>query len=111
MVFSNPLLTVDGRTVAVQVVNRDRGNDLVLLKVAVTLEEGIKIKSDANTPELGTQNLGKILITAFPKDSISAGILSATYTDMPLVSSRGYLGAGAAYQHGKITLNRSVSKP
>jgi serine protease Do len=106
MVFANPVFKIGDSTVSVQVIKRDKEKDLVLLKVAERLGNGIRIKLDARNPELNRQDLGKILITALPKDSIAAGVLSAVYTDMPLLSSIGYLGAGAAYQDGKITLTR-----
>lgn len=106
MVFANPMLKILDKTVPVQVVKRSRENDLVLLKIAGRLENGIRIKSNAKNPELEIKDLGKILVTALPQDSTSVGILSATYTDMPLVSSMGYLGAGAQYANGKITLGR-----
>lgn len=106
MVFNNVLLKNGGRTVGVQVVKRDKDNDLVLLRVAELLGNGIKIKANPKSAELGIKDLGKILATALPQDAISVGILSAAYTDMPLVSSMGYLGAGAQYADGKISLSR-----
>ncbi|MBB5441180.1 serine protease Do [Pedobacter sp. AK017] len=106
MVFNNPLLKIGDRNVAVQVVKRDRENDLVLLKNNERLYRGIKIKPEVKNPELKIKDLGKILVTALPKDSTKVGVLSAVYTDIPLVSSMGYLGAAAQYADGKITLNR-----
>lgn len=104
MVFAHPMLKIEGKTVAVQVVKRDRENDLVLLKIAGKLENGIRIKADVKNPALELKDLGKILVTALPKDATRAGILSATFTDMPLVAGMGYLGAGAQYADGKISL-------
>jgi serine protease Do len=106
MVFANPRLKIANRTVAVEVLKRDREKDLVLLSVSERLQNGIKLKAKAKNPKLETRDLGKILITALPKDSTSAGVLSATYIDMPLASSMGYLGTGAQYAKGKITLSR-----
>ncbi|WP_316817631.1 trypsin-like peptidase domain-containing protein [Pedobacter nyackensis] len=106
MVFNNALLKIGDKTLPVQVVKRDRENDLVLLSVAGRLENGIRIKADAKNPTLEIKDLGKILVTALSKDATSVGILSATYTDMPLTSGMGYLGAAARYADGKITLNR-----
>ena len=106
MVGSNPVLKMGERTVHVKILKRDRGNDLVLLKVAEKLDGGIRIKSDTENPELGQKDLGKILVSALAKDSTKIGVLSATYTDMPLNASIGYLGANATYQDGKITLSR-----
>lgn len=106
MVFNNVQLKIGDRNVAALVVKRDRENDLVLLKINERLYHGIKIKADAKNPELKTKDLGKILVTALPKDATKVGVLSAVYTDMPLVSSMGYLGAGAQYADGKITLSR-----
>lgn len=106
MVFNTPFLKIGDRTLDVRVVKRDRNKDLVLLKVGERLENGIRIKADTKNPELEVKDLGKILISALPKDSTRVGILSATYTDLPLASSRGYLGAGAQYAEGKITLSR-----
>ena len=105
MVGSNPVLKMSDRTVPVIILKRDRANDLILLKVAKKIDGGIRIKSDTKNPELRQKDLGKILISALGKDSSKVGVLSATYTDMPLNMSRGYLGAGAAYQDGKITIN------
>lgn len=90
MVFANPMLKIGKRTIVVQIVKRDRDKDLVLLSVGQKLENGIKIKAEAKNPELEIKDLGKILITALPTDSTSVGILSATYTDIPLISSMGY---------------------
>ena len=106
MVGSNPILKMSDRIVPVKILKRDRGNDLVLLKVAEKLDGGIRIKSDTENPELGQKDLGKILVSALAKDSTKVGVLSATYTDMPLNTSVGYLGANAVYQDGKITLSR-----
>ncbi|MFA4869565.1 MAG: trypsin-like peptidase domain-containing protein [Pedobacter sp.] len=106
MVFDSPLLETGDRSVAVQVLKRDRDMDLVLLKVTERLKNGIKLKANAINPVLDMKDLGKILVTPLPKDSVSTGILSATYTDMPLVSSMGYLGAAAQYADGKITLTQ-----
>ncbi|MNJ87339.1 putative periplasmic serine endoprotease DegP-like precursor [compost metagenome] len=106
MVGSNPVLKRGNHTVAVKIVKRDRGSDLVLLKSAEKLEGGIQLKSNAENPGLTQKDLGKILISALGKDSTKVGVLSATYSDMPLNTSRGYLGANAAYQDGKITLSK-----
>lgn len=106
MVGSNPVLKMSDRSVAVKILGRERSNDLVLLKAAEKLEGGIQLKSNAENPGLTRKNLGKILVSALGKDSIKAGVLSATYIDMPLNTSRGYLGADAAYRDGKITLGR-----
>jgi serine protease Do len=106
MVGSNPVLKMNDRTVPVKILKRERDNDLVLLKVVEKLDGGIRLRSNTESPELSERDLGKILVSALGKDSTKAGILSATYTDMPLNTSRGYLGAGAAYQDGKITITR-----
>lgn len=106
MVFANPMLKIGDSTMVVQVVKRDRDKDLMLLSAAGRLEHGIQLKAEAKNPELETKDLGKILITALSTDSTRVGILSATYTDMPLVSGMGYLGAGAQYADGIITLSK-----
>lgn len=98
MVFANPLLKIGDRTISVQVVKRDRERDLVLLNVAGHLNNGIKIKANAKNPVLKTSDLGKILITALPKDSTGVGVLSATYTDIPLVSE-GYVESQPTVRH------------
>ena len=106
MLGNNPVIKIGYGTVSVQIIKRDRDHDLVLLKAPQKQEGGIRLKSNAENPELRHEDLGKILISAFDKDSIKTGILSATYIDVPLNASRGYLGAGAAYQDGKVTLSR-----
>ena len=104
MVGRNPVLKMNDRIVPVKILKRERANDLVLLKIVEKLDGGIRLKSNAGNPPLTQNDLGKILVSALGKDSTKVGILSATYTDMPLNTSRGYLGAGAAYQDGKITI-------
>ncbi|SDK65619.1 serine protease Do [Pedobacter sp. ok626] len=106
MVGNNPIVKMGNSIVPVQILKRDQDKDLVLLKAAEKLDGGIRLKSDTTNPELKETNLGKILISALAKESIKVGVLSATYVDMPLNTSRGYLGAGAAYEDGKITLVR-----
>ena len=105
-VGNNPVLKMNDRTVPVKILKRDRANDLVLLKADEKWEAGIQLKSNAENPGLTQKNLGKILVSVLGKDSTKVGILSATYTNMPLNTSIGYLGAGAAYQDGKITVSR-----
>lgn len=109
MVFNHPLLKIGAGTASVQVIKRDRDNDLVLLKAGKKLGVGIGLKSTAENPDVKQKDLGKILISALSADSAKVGILSAAYIDMPLNTSKGYLGASAAYQDGKITLT-SISK-
>ncbi|AMP99498.1 serine protease DO-like protein [Pedobacter cryoconitis] len=109
MVFNHPLLKIGAGTASVQVIKRDRENDLVLLKTEKKLGVGIRLKSTAENPDLKQKDLGKILISALSSDSAKVGVLSAAYIDMPLNTSKGYLGASAAYQDGKITLT-SISK-
>ena len=106
MVGSNPVIKITNGTVPLNILKRERGNDLVLLQVIGKLDGGIKLKSNTENPELRQKDLGKILVSALGKDFSKAGVLSAAYTDMPLNMSRGYLGAGAAYQDGKITVSR-----
>ncbi|WP_442591242.1 trypsin-like peptidase domain-containing protein [Pedobacter sp. AW31-3R] len=106
MVGNNATLKMGDDTVPVQVMKRDRDNDLVLLKVAGELGGGIRLKATAENPALQQKDLGTILVSTLPEDSIKVGVLSATYTDMPLNTSRGYLGASAVEQDGKITLSR-----
>ena len=106
MLRNDPVIKMGNGIIPLQVVKRDKDNDLVLLKSAEKLDAGIRLKSDAKNPDVKQTDLGKILISALAKDAAKVGVLSATYTDMPLNTSRGYLGANAAYQDGKITLSR-----
>lgn len=106
MVGNYPQVKTGNSTVTAQILKRDRENDLVLLSASGKMEGGIRLATDAKDPVLKQGDLGKILISVIANDSIKVGVLSATYLDVPLNASQGYLGAGAAYQDGKITVRR-----
>jgi len=106
MVGSNPVLKMSDGTFPAKILKREMDNDLVLLKVAEKVDGGIRLESNTENPDLRQKDLGKILVSALGKDSTKVGVLSAAYTNMPLNTSIGYLGAGAAYQDGKITISR-----
>lgn len=106
MVASMPVIALDGRTVPLQVVARDRDNDLVLLSTSEKFGNAIQLKGDENDPELRNRDLGKIFMTAVGGDRQKTGILSAAYIDLPMDASFGYTGANAVYADGKITFSR-----
>lgn len=106
MVGNNPRVKTGNSTVVAQILKRDKENDLVLLSVSGKVGGGIRLATDAKDPVLKQGDLGKILLSAIANDSIKIGVLSATYVDVPLNASQGYLGARAAYQDGKITIRR-----
>lgn len=106
MVGNNPRVKTGNSTVAAQILKRDKENDLVLLSASGKIEGEIRLATDAKDPVLKQSDLGKILISAIANNSIKVGVLSATYLDVSLNESQGYLGAGAAYQDGKITIRR-----
>ncbi|EDM36505.1 probable serine protease DO-like protein [Pedobacter sp. BAL39] len=105
MVANHAVLKLNKHTVPVQVLKRDRANDLVLLKVTAKLRGGITLKSTTENPALQQKDIGTILVSVLSKDSTKVGVLSATYIDMPLNASKGYFGASAVDQEGKITLS------
>lgn len=106
MVGNNPRVKAGNSTVTAQILKRDKENDLVLLSASGKMEGGIMLATDTKDPVLKQGDLGKILISAIANDSIKVGVLSATYLDVPLNASQAYLGAGAAYQDGKITIRK-----
>jgi serine protease Do len=106
MVANNPILKIDNKTIPVTIIKRDQNTDLVLLKTTEIIENGIQLKTDARNPVLQMKDIGKILISPLSNGSKKVGILSAGYTEMPLNTSKAYLGANTRETAGKITLGR-----
>jgi len=105
-VRNSPILKVENRTISFQIIKRDKETDLILLKPSHELEKGLTLKPDVKNPIVNIGDLGKIMVSIIGKDSLKVGILSAGYTDLPLNTSKGYLGTGAIYSDNKILINR-----
>lgn len=106
MVANNPSLKIGDRTISATIIKRDQNTDLILLKPTERIENGINLKTGASNPVLQLKDMGNILISPLSDGSKKVGILSAGYTDMPLNSSKAYLGANTWETDGKITVGR-----
>jgi serine protease Do len=106
LVANRPTMKVGDGLVSLQLIARDRENDLVLLKTDRKLDGAIRITATEKDPELSRMDLGKILISPLSPDSGKTGILSSVYTDLALTNSIGYIGANAVYNNEKITFSR-----
>ncbi len=104
MVADSPLVSYMGNTVELQVLERDRENDLVLLMARSALPKGIPLKSIPDSIALSKADLGKFLVSGLNEAGKKVGVLSSIYTRMPLRFSVGYFGANARFIDEKITI-------
>lgn len=103
MVGNHPRLDFKGNIFKLDVLNRDRENDLILLCTKHQLPIGISL---GDVLKQGTQiDIGKILFSDLGSDHRKAGIISAMHVDMPIHWSIGYFGAGAIYNEGRINIS------
>jgi len=104
MVGSSPMIKSGAHMFTAKLLKRDREHDLVLLRTDGKMRMGINLSTHPQDRVLKQSDLGKILVSSLGNDATKVGVLSATYFDVPLSDSYGYLGASAVYQNGKITI-------
>ncbi|MND39947.1 putative periplasmic serine endoprotease DegP-like precursor [compost metagenome] len=109
MVAENPVVQQNGKMFPVDVIWKDRDNDLVLLRPSIRLKNGIELQKQSSSVELTQKDLGKILVSSTSHDNKRVGVLSSTYIEMPLRFSRGYFGANATFINKKIVITQLAS--
>ena len=94
-----------GELIKASVIARDKENDLVLLKVAKKLKQGLKL-SPADTVAVNFKDLGRFLISPLTLKDTRISTLSSMYFNQPRKFSSGYFGASANFKNGQIIINR-----
>ena len=102
MVGDNPQASSNGKLVKLQVLHRDRENDVVLLQAEGSLGTALAIDNPAAYGQFTAQDLGRFLFSDLGNGQQKSGVLSAVSVDLPIDFSMGFCGASAAYQDGKI---------
>ena len=104
MVAANPRILVEGKIFEPTVINRDRRNDLILLKPSLKISYGIQLGAKPPKRFGGEDHPGKMLISVLPTQLKKIGVFSGLPVTVPLSNSIGYLDVGAKYQDGKILI-------
>lgn len=105
MIGTNPVVSIDGKNISLQVVNRDRENDLIIMHAPELTDHGIEIAKEADLSPMVMRDLGKFFISDLGEGRKKMGVLGAMALDLPAIFSVGYPGANAVYQDGKITFS------
>lgn len=104
MVAANPRILVEGKIFESTVIDRDRRNDLILLKPNLKISYGIQLGAKPPKRFGGEDHPGKMLISVLPTQLKKIGVFSGLPVTVPLSNSIGYLDVGAKYQDGKILI-------
>lgn len=99
LVGENPIIKlVDGKTVSVTVIYRDKNTDLVLLAPAKKIKSKINLRTFVKDT-LSSSHLGDFLISVQP-DAANSDVSVIGSTNFPLnkMASMAYLGAAVAYK-------------
>ncbi|WEK17521.1 MAG: trypsin-like peptidase domain-containing protein [Candidatus Pedobacter colombiensis] len=87
------------------VIARDKESDLVLLRIAKRLKNGIKLTS-ADTSGSAFSDLGRFLISPLNGQDNRVSVLGSGYFKQPIKFSSGYFGASANFKNEQIILTR-----
>ncbi|RZK74479.1 MAG: PDZ domain-containing protein [Pedobacter sp.] len=106
MVFDSPVAHEGKRFLKAKLITRDVKNDLVLLEITGNKLEGLKLTSTLDTSQISFKELGKILVSKLPNDSVRVSVLSSQSLSLPWKFSAGYFGANANFIDEKIILTQ-----
>ena len=108
MVGSNPEVIHQDISLILDVKKRDPDNDLVLLKLAGKLKNGIQLSSIKEEPKnLDMHTLGKIMVTALPNEG-KIGVLGSKYLSLPRLFSSGAISLDVKEEDYKLLIRKIV---
>jgi len=107
----NPIIKlVDGKTIPVKVLYRDKNTDLVLLETAVKIKGGINLSRFVKDT-LKYSQLGDFIVSVLPNEVNSeVSVIGSTNLSLNKVAAMAFLGAAVAYkQPVEITITQPGS--
>ena len=104
MVGDDPTIAINNKNIPAEVVGRSIGDDLILLKIAQVLPNGIKLRSAQDSITLTMKDLGKFLVSPITDSTKKVGVISTWYISTPIRYSQAYFGANAAFTEQKILI-------
>jgi serine protease Do len=95
----------NGKSVSVNIISRERENDLVLLRTTEKLKGGVKLA--AYDPQVTDVNkLGRFVISPNPNDEGKISVIGSVKFESPTAESSGYLGIGPGEKDNKVIIQR-----
>ncbi|GAA4311838.1 hypothetical protein GCM10023149_06920 [Mucilaginibacter gynuensis] len=106
MIGDEPVVsTGGGKSFKLNILARDKANDIVILQAPAAIKNGIKLNAVKNDT-LVFNGLGKLLLSPLPDTIGVVSVLGSMQINQPKVFSMGFLGAAIAYKEGPLVLTR-----
>jgi len=106
VVGTDPQIVAGGKTLSVNLIQRNTANDLVVMRLEGRLKGGLTLDNQtfkSVNPDM--HSLGKFIVSPLPSGR-KVSIISSNYINLPRKFSAGYFGANALFKDGKIVLSR-----
>lgn len=105
MVADKPVLQYNRKSVLLNVIKRDRENDLVLLQCNAVLPGGYPLSSAvAANDSIAVVDMGGFLVSPRTDSQLVISVTGSQAVSMPKQWSTGYFGASVAYRKGPVTV-------
>jgi serine protease Do len=99
LIGANPIVKlIEGKTIPVNVIYRDKNTDLILLEPITKIRGGISLRTFAKDT-LNSSQLGNFLVSVLPEaENSQISIIGSTTLSLNKVAAMAFLGAAVAYK-------------